>query len=88
MQLIECFKSDIVSAAIRDFIEKHNPRYEHLNMIEDNVKVIDRERNDIATLYFRNGGLVQCDIDESSDCEHIEWALQQPKIKKALEEKG
>lgn len=81
-------KSDVVSAAVRELLEKYNPRYKHLNMMDDNVKIIDFEKNKIATLYFRDTGEIFCDLDEKTSCQHIDYALEQKDIEEALKEHG
>lgn len=78
-------RADIITRAVTDLIEKYQPRFEHLNMMDDNVKIVDFTMNLIATVYFKNGGEVYCDLCESQDCEHIDYALAQPDVQEELE---
>ena len=68
-------KVEVVSDAVRKFLEEYQPRFEHLKMVDDSVKVIDFENNRIATIHFKEEGLVLCDLCDAEDCEHIEYAL-------------
>lgn len=79
-------RADFITRAVTGLLEEVSPRFKHLNMMEDNVKIVDFDKNKIATVYFRNGGHVHCDICDSENCEHIDYALEQPDIQKALEE--
>ena len=78
-------RADFVTKAALKLLEEYRPRFEHLNMVDDNVKVVDFAMNCIATIYFKNGGTVYCDVCEGDACEHIDYALDQPDVKKALE---
>ena len=55
-------------------------RFEHFNINSEGVRVTDRERHIIADIYFKPSGIF-CDVDKSSDCEHIDFALTVPKIR-------
>ncbi len=78
-------RADFVTKALREYLDKVYPRFKHLNMVGDNVKVVDFATKKIATIYFRNGGIVHCDSCDSADCEHIDFALEQSDVREALE---
>jgi Arc/MetJ-type ribon-helix-helix transcriptional regulator len=78
-------RTDVVTRAILDLIEKTR-QFEHLNMMDDHVKVVDYTLKRTASVYFKDGGLVHCDLCNASQCEHIDYALAQPDILKALEQ--
>ena len=82
------YKVEVVSDAVRKFLEKYQPRFKHLNMADGHVKVIDFENNRVATLQFKNPGGVHCDLCDTDHCEHIEYALEQPSILNELEKHG
>jgi len=73
---------------VRKFLEKYQPRFKHLNMVDNNVKIIDFENNRIATLHFKNPIGVHCDLCDADNCEHIDYALKQSAILKELEKHG
>jgi len=63
------------------------PRLEHYNLKQDHVTIIDRAREIFADVYFRNSHVV-CEACSSENCEHIEYALNLPKIQAILSKKG
>jgi len=63
------------------------PTLEHFNVNEDHVTVIDRAKKIFADVYFRNNRVL-CGSCESENCEHVEYALNLPKIQKILRQKG
>jgi metal-responsive CopG/Arc/MetJ family transcriptional regulator len=77
-------RADFVTRACREYIEEVHPRFEHVNMMDDNVKVVDYTQNRIATIYFRDEGQVRCDLCNAIDCEHIAYALAQPSVQEEL----
>ena len=79
------YRVEVVSDAVRKFLEKYQPRLKHLNMVDDNVKIVDFEKNRVATLQFRNPGGVHCDLCDTDHCEHIDYALAQEDVQKDLE---
>jgi hypothetical protein len=87
------FKSDIINAALRDFLIRYGvqletgPRFTHFNVYEDHATIMDRERNRLVDVYFRNGR-AYCELDQTSHCEHIDFALTQPKIVDPLRQRG
>lgn len=75
------YKVEVVSDAVRRFMEEYQPRFKHLKMVDDSVKVIDFENDRIATVHFKNGGVL-CDLCDADHCEHIDYVLAQPSIRK------
>jgi len=63
------------------------PTLEHFNVNQDHVTVIDRAKKIFADVYFRNKR-VFCQSCTSENCEHVEYALNLPKIQKILSKKG
>lgn len=63
------------------------PALEHFNVNQDHVTVIDRRRRMFADVYFRNNH-VYCELCKEENCEHIEYALNLPKIQTILSKKG
>ena len=85
-------KSDVATEGVKMLLERdgmytRRPRFQHLNMYEDHVKVIDNEMGRIASVYFRHEK-IYCDICDANECIHADFALTIPKVVKILEEKG
>ena len=59
------------------------PRFEHFNIGPDGARILDRQINMIADVYFKFEGIF-CDLDKTSNCEHIEFALTVPKIQNII----
>ena len=55
------------------------PRFEHFNKDPNGVKITDRKLHKIADIYFKPEGIF-CELDQSNDCEHIDFALTIPEI--------
>ena len=81
-------RADFVDKAIRERLRQENPRFEHVNMMDDNIKIVDFTNNRIASVYFKEEGLVYCDICDADECEHIDFALDQEDVQKNLEKHG
>lgn len=60
-------------------------RFEHFNMFEDNVKIVDNVLDRIATIYFKRNKTF-CDVCELEDCVHVDYALSIPKVVRILAE--
>jgi hypothetical protein len=58
---------------------KNLPRFEHFNMGSTGVKITDRKLHKIAEIYFKPEG-IWCEHDQSSECDHIDFALTVPEI--------
>jgi len=89
------FKSDVINAAVRDFLIKYGfevdlgPRFEHFNVYQDHVTIWDKKLKRLVDVYF-NGKppYVWCSLCEESDCEHIKFALSLPKVLNTLKKRG
>jgi len=62
------------------------PRYDHFNMGVHGVRITDRQLHRIADIRFRPEG-IYCELDESENCGHIEFALTVPEIKEIIRNK-
>jgi hypothetical protein len=88
--------ADFVTDAVRKRCEElkilvptppEPPALEHFNVNQDHVTIIDRRRRMFADVYFRNNH-VYCELCGEENCEHVRYALNLPKVQKALERKG
>ena len=83
--------ADFVHEAVRirmeeirkSYITKPLPRFDHFNKSPEGVKITDRKIGRIADIYFRPDG-IWCALDETNDCEHIDFALGLPEIQKII----
>lgn len=85
-------KSDVAAEGIKMLLERdgmytQRPRFQHLNMYEYHVKVIDNEIGRIASIYFKDNTIF-CDICDTNECIHIDFTFTIPDVVKILEEKG
>lgn len=79
--------ADFVHEAVRvrmeevrkSYAEKPLPRFEHFNKGPNGVRITDRKLHKIADIYFKPEGIF-CELDQSNDCEHIDFALSVPEI--------
>jgi Arc/MetJ-type ribon-helix-helix transcriptional regulator len=78
--------SEFVGDAVREYLKKHK-RLEHFNVNEDHVTIVDRVKKRIVDVYFRNGK-IWCELCKRGRCEHTTYALNIPKVRKLLREKG
>lgn len=81
-------RADLVTRAVIEYLEEHRPRFQHLNMVDNIVRVIDFPTRHIAEIIFRENGSAYCELCRALDCEHIKYALEQEDIQKALKESG
>ena len=88
--------ADFVTEAVRKRCEELKilvptppelPALEHFNVNEDHVTVIDRKRRMFADVYFRNNH-IYCELCEEENCEHVDYALNLPKVRRLLSQKG
>ena len=61
-------------------------RFSHINVFEDHATIYDKLNKEIVNVYFKNDPY--CEKCESTDCEHIKYALTLPKVVEPLREKG
>jgi hypothetical protein len=59
------------------------PRFGHFNISDFGARITDTQSELMAEIYFKPEG-VWCDLDKSSNCEHIKYALTVPKIQKIV----
>ena len=83
-------KSDVATYALRRLLETEGmypkrERFEHFNTFEDNVKVVDNVLDRIATIYFKRNR-AYCDVCQTEECVHVDYALSIPKVVKILAE--
>ena len=80
---------EIVKEALRQLLKKYKPplpRYDHFNMGIHGVRITDRQLHRIADIRFSPEG-IYCELDESENCGHIEFALTVPEIKEIIRNK-
>jgi hypothetical protein len=69
------------------------PPMDRFNITEDGVRLIDRtlangvSKGRIIDIYFKPD-MVWCEYCESTDCQHVKFALSIPEVQKILREKG
>jgi hypothetical protein len=79
-----------VAEFVMDSIRK-NPNYlermEHYNVYGDHVTIYDSYKKNLADIYFHDNG-PYCDLCETKNCEHIDFALTLPKVINLLTDRG
>jgi len=89
-------RGEIAKEAIRRFMENYKdileaPVLADLNLNEHGVQIAEIQGNKIvgvAQIYFKPPNKVFCEKDESSDCRHVEFALELPEVQEILRKKG
>ena len=61
------------------------PRFEQINSDENGVKILDRQLRKVD-VHFKPSG-VTCTHDQTSDCEHVHFALAQRDVQKIIRKK-
>lgn len=62
-------------------------RYQRLNTMGNRISIFDLKIRRIADIYVRGKDkTIYCQLCDSTNCEHIEYALTLPDIRKALKE--
>jgi len=64
------------------------PRFEHVNVYHDHVTVRDNLLKKDTDVFLKADGSVYCQLCGLSSCPHIDYALDLPEVKKAIEERG
>lgn len=77
----------------RWLIDNTSFRFEHFNTWEDHTTIIDKKlRNGYIDIFFKLIGDSKfdlwCEKCDSQECEHIDFALKEPKIMEKLKQKG
>ncbi len=87
-------RAEIVKEALRELLSRYKPpeptielpRFDHFNMGIHGVRITDRQLHRIADISFKPEG-IYCELDESENCQHIEFALTVPEIKEIIRNK-
>jgi Arc/MetJ-type ribon-helix-helix transcriptional regulator len=94
-------RGEIAKEAIRQLLNRYKenlalpelPKLEHFNISENGVRILDRSlangvsKGRIIDVYFKPDN-AWCEYCQSTDCRHVEFALNIPKVRKILIEKG
>ncbi|MEM2972079.1 MAG: hypothetical protein QW270_06645 [Candidatus Bathyarchaeia archaeon] len=74
---------------IHKFLLDHVPayRFQRINTMGNRISIFDLKIRRLADIYVIDKKL-HCQLCDSTECEHIEFALTLPDIKKMLKEKG
>ena len=94
-------RGEIAKEAIRQLLSHYKenlappklPPVEHFNISENGVRILDRtltngtSRGRIIDIYFKPDGVL-CEYCQTDNCRHVEFALNIPKVRKILTEKG
>jgi hypothetical protein len=73
--------------------EKLQPNFEHFNISEHGVRILDRtladknSRGRIIDVYFKPDR-IWCDYCQSAACQHVKFALDLPEVQEILRKKG
>lgn len=91
-------RAEIAKEAIRELLRKYEkltrtlPRLEHYNIDNDGVRILDRTlatetspNGRIIDVYFKPQGIF-CDYDQTACCDHVEFALNIPKVQEIIRE--
>jgi len=83
--------TEIVRSLINWYYHAHEtelrPKLEHWNLNENGVSITDRQLNRIIQVWFKPDR-IWCEYDESSDCKHVDFALDLPEVQEILRKKG
>ena len=94
-------RGEIAKEAIRQLLNHYKeslalpelPKLEHFNISENGVRILDRSlangvsKGRIIDVYFKPDN-AWCEYCQSTDCRHVEFALNIPKVRKILIKKG
>jgi len=74
---------------IHRFLLDHVPnyRYQRINTTGNRIAFYDRKLRYLIDIYVKPDKTLYCQFCNSEECEHIEHALTDPDIKKALEKR-
>jgi hypothetical protein len=73
--------------------EKLQPNFEHFNISEHGVRILDRtladknSRGRIIDVYFKPDR-IWCEYCDSTKCQHVKFALDLPEVQEILRKKG
>jgi hypothetical protein len=97
-------RAELIKEAIRDKLRTFPPMpnqspaqalppIEHFNIDADGIRILDRtiangvSKGRIIDIYFKPD-MVWCEYCESTDCQHVKFALNIPEVQSILREKG
>lgn len=85
--------TDLISMLLKREYDglKGRPRFEHVNMYDDHVKILDRElegRGRLVSVYFKRDKAPFCDYDLGSECVHVDYAWEIPAVAAILRKAG
>ena len=84
--------AQFIDAAVKEKLEKfERKRFNHVNMYEDHVKILDNgleEIGRIVSVYFKDGQKAYCDYCEEHICVHIQFAWEIPDVRRILVERN
>lgn len=70
-------------------VSERIPRFEHKNTFSDRISITDKKfLGKEFDIYIQDKGKLRCENDESNDCVHVQFILEQHKIMKQLEQRG
>ena len=79
--------AQFVDLALREALEKfERRRFEHINMYEDHVKILDNKlerAGRIVSVYFREAK-AWCEYCDEHMCVHIQYAWEIPDVREVL----
>lgn len=85
-------RTDVAVVAIqylldRDGMYSRRPKFEHVNVFEDHVTILDTGAQKLFNIYFRSDRPF-CEVCESSKCVHVGFAYSLPEVRTALMDRG
>ena len=81
-------KNQFVTDAVKKLVQEYSERFNHLNMYDDHVKIIDNKLGKlgrIVSVYFKKEGRPWCDYCRESDCIHVQYTWEIADVRKVLE---
>jgi len=79
--------SAFISDAVRRLLNEYKPRFEHYNTYIDHATIKDNQLGKSIDVYFRENA-AWCELDDSTHCIHVQYALGLPQVKEAYQKKG
>jgi len=70
------YKVEVISQAVREFLEAH--QFIHINTYVDRHDIYDLSQKKLISIYFKPDGTAWCQLDESLNCKHVDFALESP----------
>lgn len=65
-------------------VEKTSFRFQHLNVKDNHITIIDNKLRRIIDIYIKPSKELWCDYDQSNKCEHVQFVMTIDAVKKAL----